>query len=73
MDLLAPQIAIKPESNDVLIVALRSNLRKVYSDAQIAQLDAKVQEYRSSLSNDGLGSTFIYLDDANTSSLVPRI
>lgn len=55
----------------VLIVALRGNMKKVYSESQISQLENKISSYRSALSEDGLGSAYIYLDDANTSNIVP--
>ncbi|MHA1973492.1 MAG: C25 family cysteine peptidase, partial [Candidatus Hodarchaeales archaeon] len=47
---------------DVLIVALKSNLKEVYSESQIQQLEDKIDEYITSLNNDGLGGYFVYLD-----------
>ena len=56
---------------DVLIVALKRNLERVYSPAQIKQLENKIKEYRESLTQDGLGSMFLYLDEDKTAEITP--
>jgi hypothetical protein len=55
---------------DVLIVALKGNMKKVYSDAQVSLIETKIEEYRSALASDGLGSQFLYLDEANTTGAI---
>lgn len=47
---------------DVVIVALKTNLKKVYSDDDIKRLEEKIEEFRNALQQDGLGSQFFYLD-----------
>ena len=59
-------------SGDVLIVALKSRLKTVYSDSQISQLENKIGDYIKSLSNDGLSGTFIYLDDDQVLNYIPN-
>ncbi|MCD6274649.1 MAG: hypothetical protein J7J15_01300 [Candidatus Aenigmarchaeota archaeon] len=56
---------------DVLIVALKRNLERVYTPAQIKQLENKIKEYRESLAQDGLGSMFLYLDEDKTAEITP--
>ena len=55
---------------DVLVVALESRLKTVYSDDQISQLNSKVNDYIASLSHDGLSGHFLYLDSNETSDLI---
>jgi len=55
---------------DVLIVALKTNLKAVYSDDQISQLENKIGEYIKSLAKDGLSGTLLYLDEDKTSNLI---
>lgn len=60
----------KCKSGEVLIVALKSNMKKVYSDAQINEIEAKINEYINSLNNDGLGGQLLYLDEDETSDII---
>lgn len=60
----------KCSSGEVLIVALKSNLKGVYSDPQINNLESKINEFIDSLNNDGLGGMFLYLDEDETSDIV---
>ncbi|MBN2094661.1 MAG: hypothetical protein JW727_01305 [Candidatus Aenigmarchaeota archaeon] len=46
---------------DVLIVAIKANMG-VYSEGDISRLEDKIEDFRSALSSDGLGSMFLYLD-----------
>ncbi len=49
---------------DVLVVALKTNMKKVYSDADIENLENKVDEYISTISTtDDLVGLFVYLDE----------
>jgi hypothetical protein len=57
------------QSSDVLIVTMKSNMKKVYSDAQIQKLEDKVKDYINALGADGLGGTFLYLDDSQVSDI----
>jgi len=57
-------------SGEVLIVALKSNLKSVYSDSQINNLESKINEFIDSLNNDGLDGMFLYLDEDETSDIV---
>ena|GEM_PF-4392134 len=54
----------------VLIVALKRNLKEVYSEEQIHALERKIKEYMNSLEKDGLSSIFLYLDEKETSDLI---
>ncbi len=54
---------------NVLIAALKANMKKVYSDAEITTLEGKIKEYQTSLKNDGLNSLFLYLDEDATSNI----
>lgn len=58
------------EKGDVLIVALKTNLKKVYSDAQIITLENKINDFINSLINDGLNGIFLYLDEDETSDII---
>lgn len=58
------------EKGDMLIVALKANLKKVYSDSQISTLENKIKDYITSLSNDNLNGIFLYLDEDETSNLI---
>jgi hypothetical protein len=56
---------------DVLIVALKTNMKKVYSDSQIKQLEEKVKEFIETLNKyDKLGALFLYLDEDKTSDII---
>jgi hypothetical protein len=55
---------------DVLVVALKSKLKTVYSDGQIMQLETKINDYISSLSQDELSGHLLYLDENETSDLI---
>jgi hypothetical protein len=55
---------------DVLIVALKSRLKTVYSDSQISQLESKIEEYIKSLSKDNLSGHLLYLDEDETSGII---
>lgn len=57
-------------SSDVLIVTIKSNMKKVYSDAQIQQLESKIKDYINALGADGLGGNFLYLDDNQVSDII---
>ena len=57
-------------NGEVLIVAIKSNFKKVYSDNEINQLESKINEFIDSLNNDGLGAMFIYLDEDETSDII---
>ena len=61
---------IFPHEGDVLIVALKSNLKEVYSDAQIKKLENKIEEYRKALRDDTLTSLFLYLDEDMISQII---
>ncbi|MEA3254743.1 MAG: pilin [Candidatus Altiarchaeota archaeon] len=54
----------------VLIAALKQNMKSVYSDSQITTLENKIEDYRSALGRDGLGSIYLYLDEDETSDLI---
>lgn len=60
------------QSSDVLIVTMKSNLKKVYSDAQIQKLEDKIKDYINGLAQDGLGGVLIYLDDKQTEDIVGK-
>jgi hypothetical protein len=53
----------------VLIAALKANMRTSYSDAQITSLETKIAAYQTALKNDGLNSIFLYLDEDATSNI----
>lgn len=55
---------------DVLIAALKSNLREVYSDSQISQLESKISEYARSLEDEDLSAGLLYLDEDKVSDLI---
>ncbi|MEM7827046.1 MAG: hypothetical protein QXQ40_02370, partial [Candidatus Aenigmatarchaeota archaeon] len=55
---------------DVLIVALKSNMKEVYSDAQIQSLENKAKDYITAINNDGLKGMFLYLDENETSNII---
>jgi hypothetical protein len=57
-------------SSDVLIVSLKSNLKKVYSDSQIQQLENKIKDYTNALTQDSLGGVFLYLDDEQVKDII---
>jgi hypothetical protein len=54
---------------DVLIVALKSKLTAAYP-SDITRIESKIEEYRAALGQDGLGSQFLYLDDASTTGSI---
>lgn len=58
------------DKTDVLIVALKTNMKNVYSDSQLTTLENKIQEYIGVLANDGLGGGFFYLDEDKTSDII---
>ena len=58
------------KEGDVLIVALKSNMKRVYSDTQITTLENKIKEFIQSLNQDNLDGTFLYLDGEETSNLI---
>ncbi|RKY94659.1 MAG: hypothetical protein DRQ06_04900 [Candidatus Hydrothermota bacterium] len=58
------------EGTDVLIVAIKTNLEKVYSDAQLEAMEDKIDEFVNALGEDGLGGIFVYLDD-DTNGIIP--
>jgi hypothetical protein len=60
----------KCKLDTVLIVALKTNLKKVYSNAQINMLENKINEFINSLGRDGLNGIFLYLDEDETSDLI---
>ncbi|MEM5861223.1 MAG: C25 family cysteine peptidase [Candidatus Aenigmatarchaeota archaeon] len=56
---------------DVLIVALKANMKKVYSDDQIKQLEDKIKEFIQTLNKyDSLGGIFLYLDEDQTKDII---
>jgi len=55
---------------DVLIVALKANMKKVYSDSQIQTLESKIAEFTQALASEGLGAQLLYLDEDKTSSII---
>ena len=54
----------------VLITALKSNMKKAYSDSPITCLETKIKDYQTSLQKDGLNSLFLYLDEDATSNII---
>ncbi len=57
-------------SGDVLIVALKGNLEKKYSQGQIDELETKINQFIDALAADGLGASLFYLDEDMTSDLI---
>lgn len=53
---------------DVLIVALKSNLKEVYSDQQISKMEDQVVEYSNSLQD--IGGMLVYLDGSATAQAI---
>jgi hypothetical protein len=53
----------------VLIAALKTNMKKAYSDAEITTLENKIKDYQAALQKDGLKSLFLYLDEDATSNI----
>jgi len=56
----------------VLIVALKSNLRSTYSDSQLTTMENRINDYINSLGTDGLGGSFFYLDEDETSNVIGK-
>jgi len=55
---------------DVLIVALKANLKKEYSDHEIKMIEDKINEFIASLAYDSLEGIFLYLDEDETSDII---
>jgi len=55
---------------EVLIAALKGPMKAVYSDTEIQSLEKKIAEYQEVLSQERLGSIFMYLDQDETSDVI---
>lgn len=60
------------KNHDVLIVALKANMQKDYSAAQIDGLEDKVADFQTTLLKESLGSQFIYLDSDEVEAMVGK-